>query len=211
MLAARRLICSSVAQWQPYNSRVFTTGLAPPCRVFCRSGSSSSGGSSSSSSSRGVGPSLSGGGDKDHVQSQQEGGELEKEEERNRVRICKRIVAYDKRTGEYVRCGTPFTEATNAPDACNFHLIGYFAKVGSGNWFNCCGSPDPRAPPCLAGPHSDMIDDAYLRGHSIDPTAPQQLLAQQTRSSSDDGDGTTPANVKQPLLPPSSSSSSSSQ
>ncbi|EDQ90255.1 uncharacterized protein MONBRDRAFT_36662 [Monosiga brevicollis MX1] len=42
-----------------------------------------------------------------------------------------RSIGYDKEIGEYVRCGQPFTDATNHEAACQYHEISFFGTVGS--------------------------------------------------------------------------------
>lgn len=102
----------------------------------------------------------------------------QKESKDGEVKQCLRIVAYDKKRDEYIRCGEQFTDETNTPTSCHYHEIGYFSRIGPGNWYNCCKSPDFEKPGCLVGPHSADVDDAYLRGRSSDPKSVKELRAQ---------------------------------
>eukprot|EP00035_Acanthoeca_spectabilis_P035289 m.33540 g.33540 ORF g.33540 m.33540 type:complete len:212 (+) comp7212_c0_seq1:158-793(+) len=86
----------------------------------------------------------------------------------HRQRRCMRIIGFDKRAGNYIRCNTPFSDATNTA-TCQHHLIGIFDRLGPGAWWNCCKATDPEEPGCLLALHSDEVDDSEVRGRSIDP------------------------------------------
>eukprot|EP00039_Didymoeca_costata_P013388 m.203099 g.203099 ORF g.203099 m.203099 type:complete len:134 (-) comp15756_c0_seq5:3493-3894(-) len=108
------------------------------------------------------------------------------------VKRCKRIIQYDKRRGEYIRCGSKFTDETNDPKSCRYHEIGLFEEVGPGVWWNCCKKIDPEEPGCKVGYHCADVDDSEIRGHSEDPKSPEQvkeLLMRLSNKQIGDGNG----------------------